>query len=77
MYNKQPFLLIFPCSHLGDSCLKGKWPQLRLEVPPAYSPVDGAANLMTLHSWLEMIRLRWIAVLGWPSWACYRPLNAA
>lgn len=61
MSNKQPFLLIFPCSHLGDCCLKGKWPQMSLKVPPAHNPVDRAANLLTLPSWLEMIGLGWVA----------------
>lgn len=35
MSNKQPFLLIFPCNHLGDSYLKAKWPQMRLKVRSA------------------------------------------
>lgn len=45
MSNQQPFLLIFPHSHLGDSCPKGKWPQLRLKLSSAYRPVDVEANL--------------------------------
>lgn len=31
MSNKQSFMSIFLCNHLGDSCLKGKQLQLRLK----------------------------------------------
>lgn len=75
MFDQQPLLLIFPCSHLGDSCLRGKWPQ-RLEVPPTQSPVDRVATLAALPFWPEVTGLERLLTWAGHSWAYWPPLNA-